>query len=121
MALVDAQVTNTRELIKSAKDFAATARKVCPGINIIFIKKSEVEHHTHLLNQVAFSGVRTLNGIRKVHHMEVSNFASSGLLHFFKFLLITFSFRLNQISKLNSITSGSWCQQGEGVWLPGGL
>ena len=34
---VMAQVTNRRELIKSAKDFAATARKVFPGINIIFI------------------------------------------------------------------------------------
>ena len=83
---VMAQVTNRRELIKSAKDFAATARKVCPGINVIFIKKSEVEHNTHLLNQVAFSGVRALNGIRKVHHMEVSNVTSLGLLHFFKFI-----------------------------------
>ena len=40
---VMAQVTNRRELIKSAKDFAATARKVCPSINIIFLKKSELE------------------------------------------------------------------------------
>ena len=92
---VMAQVTNRRELIKYAKDFVATARKVCPGINIIFIKKSEVEHNIHLLNQDAFSGVRTLNSIRKVHHMEVSNVTSLGLLHFFKFLLEHFLIQNN--------------------------
>ena len=80
---VMAQVTNRRELIKSAMNFAATARKVCPGINIIFIKKSEVEHNTHLLNQVAISCVRTLNGIRKVHHMEVSNVSITSILQIY--------------------------------------
>ena len=95
---VMAQVTNRRELIKSAKDFATTARKVCPGINVIFLKKSEVEHNIHLLNQVAFSGVRTLNGIRKVHHMEVSNVTTLGLLHFFKFLLDHFLIKINSDS-----------------------
>ena len=91
-------MTNRRELIKSAKDFAATARKVCPGINIIFLKKSELEDNINLLNQVAFSGVMTLNGIRKVHHMEVSNVTSLGLLHFFKFLLDHFLIKINSDS-----------------------
>ena len=48
-------MTNRGELTKSAKDSVATARKVLPRINIIFLKKSEVDHNTHLLNQVALS------------------------------------------------------------------
>ena len=55
-------------------------------MNVIFLKKCEVEQKTHLLNQVAFSGVRTLNGIRKVNPIEVNNVTSLGLLHFFNFL-----------------------------------
>jgi len=69
---VIAQVANRRELVKSAKHFAATARKIRSGINIIFLKKSELEDNIKLLNQVAFSVFETLNGISKVHHMEVS-------------------------------------------------
>ena len=53
----------------SAKDFAATARKVCPGINIIFLKKSELEPNTYLLIQAALYGDRKHNDIRKVYRL----------------------------------------------------
>ena len=61
------------------------------GINVIFLKKSKVEHNKHLLNQVAFSDVRTQNGIRMVHHMDFSNVTSLGLLLFFTFLFLSLS------------------------------
>ena len=74
-----------------------------PWDKSIFLKKSEVERNRHLLNLVAFYGVRTLNGIRKVHHMEVSNVTSLGLLHFFKFLFDHFLIQFKSDLKLNEI------------------
>ena len=65
------------------------AQQVCPGIKIIYLKECEVENNINLLNQVALCVVRTLNGFRKVHHMEISNIISFRLLHLIKYLWIT--------------------------------
>ena len=48
-----------------------TGSAAFPGIKFIYIGKAEVESKIKALDELAFSGIKQLKGIRKVHHMEV--------------------------------------------------
>ena len=64
------KVLARKAIVKTAKDFA-TGSAACPGIKFIYIGKAEVESKIKPLDELAFSGIKQLKGIRKVHHMEV--------------------------------------------------
>ena len=65
------KVLARKAIVKTAKDFAITGSAACPGIKFIYIGKAEVESKIKALDELAFSGIKQLKGIRKVHHMEV--------------------------------------------------
>ena len=54
---------------QAAKDFAITGSAACPGIKFIYIGKAEVESKIKALDELAFTGIKQLKGIRKIHHM----------------------------------------------------
>ena len=58
-------------IINTAEDYADTAETVCPGVTIIHISKEEVLGMKEQLDEEVFTDTRTLNGTRKVHHLEV--------------------------------------------------
>ena len=70
--MVMAEVTCRKEIIHTSEDYARVANKVCPRVNIIHISKEEVEKESKLLDTVAFSSVKNLHGIRKIHNMMVT-------------------------------------------------
>ena len=49
----------------------AAGSAACPGIKFIYIGKAEVESKIKALGELAFTGIKQLKGIRKIHHMEV--------------------------------------------------
>ena len=65
------KVLARKAIVKTAKDFAITGSAACPGIKFIYIGKAEVESKIKALDELAFSGIKQLKGIWKVHHMEV--------------------------------------------------
>ena len=65
-------MTCRKEIIHTSEDYARVAKKVCPRVNVIHISKEEVEKESKLLGTVAFSGVKNLHGIRKIHNMMVT-------------------------------------------------
>ena len=87
-------VVSRKVLIHNSKDFANTAKEVCKKIQIFHISKEEVEHESKLLDLVAFTDVKQLVGVRKVHSIkvkgpykvEVSSYkgSSDSRLHSFK-------------------------------------
>ena len=68
---VMAEVITKKVIIKTAEDYADTAETVCPGVTIIHISKEEVLGMKEQLDEEVFTDTRTLNGTRKVHHLEV--------------------------------------------------
>ena len=71
--LVMAEVMSKKVIIKTSIDYANTARKVCSNVHILHIKKEEVESEQVVLDQGAFAKtVRSLPGIRGIHHLEVT-------------------------------------------------
>ena len=69
-------VMRKKVIVKTAEDFANTAKQTCPGITIVYVSKAEVEDGMNLLNQVSFTEVKSLPGIRKIHHVEVTGASS---------------------------------------------
>ena len=65
------KVLARKAIVKTAKDFAITGSAACLCIKSIYIGKAEVESKIKALDELAFSGIKQLKGIRKVHHMEV--------------------------------------------------
>ena len=65
------KVLARKAIVKTAKDFAITGSAACPGIKFIYIGKAEVESKIKALDELAFTGIKQLKGIRKIHHMEV--------------------------------------------------
>ena len=70
--MVMAEVTCRKEIIHTSEDYARVAKKVCPKVNVIHTSKEEVQKESKLLDTVAFSGVKNLPGIRKIHKMMVT-------------------------------------------------
>ena len=48
-----------------------TVSAACPGIKFISIGMAEVESKIKALDELAFTGIKQLKGIRKIHHIEV--------------------------------------------------
>ena len=65
------KVLARKAIVKTAKDFAITGSAACPGIKFIYIGKAEMESKIKALDELAFTGIKHLKGIRKIHHMEV--------------------------------------------------
>ena len=68
---VMAEVITKKVIIKTTEDYADTAETVCSGVTIIHISKEEVLGMKKQLDEEVFTDTRTLNGTRKVHHLEV--------------------------------------------------
>ena len=56
---------------KERKKAKRSSQDACPGIKFIYIGKAEVESKIKALDELAFTGIKQLKGIRKIHHMEV--------------------------------------------------
>ena len=69
--MVMAEVISRRANIQTSQDYATVAKKVCRGVNIIHISKEDVEAERSILDLVAFNQVKSLNGIRKLHNIQV--------------------------------------------------
>ena len=67
------KVLARKAIVKTAKDFAITGSAACPGIKFIYIGKAEVESKIKALDELAFTGIKQLKGIRKIHHMDVES------------------------------------------------
>ena len=87
-------VVSRKVLIHNSIFFANIGKEVCKKIQIFHISKEEVEHESKLLDLVAFTDVKQLVGVRKVHSIkvkgpykvEVSSYegSSDSRLHSFK-------------------------------------
>ena len=65
------KVLARKAIVKTAKDFAISGSAACPSIKFIYIVigKAEVESKIKALGELAFTGIKQLKGIRKIHHM----------------------------------------------------
>ena len=69
--MVMAEVISRRANIQTSQDYATDAKKVCRGVNIIHSSKEDVEAERSILDLVAFNKIKSLNGIGKLHNIQV--------------------------------------------------
>ena len=71
---VMSKVMCRKVIVKTSLDYTSTASKICPNVYLFHIRKEEVEAESVLLDQGTFSSsIRSLHGIRGIHHMEVTS------------------------------------------------
>ena len=76
------KVLARKAIVKTAKDFAITGSAACPGIKFIYIGKAEVESKIKALDELAFTRIKQLMGIRKIHYVADDSYGSYPLTTF---------------------------------------
>jgi hypothetical protein len=68
---VDGVGSTVKRAVRNAEQFSEVAEIACPGIQVLYISKEEVEGMKQMMDEEVFEGTKTMPGTREMHHLEV--------------------------------------------------